>query len=86
MTGEQDAAEPDQPAHDLLVDPRAIRVSLAGPSIHADVMPIVIEPAAVPLAPSRDGPGSLDALDDPGDRTQSDRRSGRGRPRATTSS
>jgi biotin carboxyl carrier protein len=66
VTGEQDAAGPDQPAHDPLIDPRAIRASLAAPSIHADVAPIVIEPAAVPLAPSRDRPGTLDALDDTG--------------------
>jgi biotin carboxyl carrier protein len=35
-----------------MVDPRAVRVSLAPTSAHADVAPIVVEPPAVPLAPS----------------------------------
>jgi glutaconyl-CoA decarboxylase len=63
---EHDTAETDKPSPDPLVDPRAIRVSLAGASIHADVPPIVIEPAAVPLAPSPETAGTDEARDRPG--------------------
>jgi biotin carboxyl carrier protein len=43
---------PEAPAADRIVDPRAVRVALGLAAAHADMAPIVIEPAVVPLAPA----------------------------------
>ena len=39
-------------APDRLVDPRAVRVALGAAAAHAEAVPIVLEPPAVPLAPA----------------------------------
>ena len=40
-------------ATERLVDPRAVRVALGPTSAHADLAPTIVEPPAVPLAPSQ---------------------------------
>ena len=44
------AATPTTPVR--ILDPRAVRVAAAGSAAHAGLLPIVIEPPAVPLAPA----------------------------------
>jgi biotin carboxyl carrier protein len=43
---------PVAPAPARIVDPRAVRVALGKAAAHAETTPIVIEPAAMPLAPA----------------------------------
>ena len=45
------APSDDRPT-ERLVDPRAVRVALGPTSSHADLAPMIVEPPAVPLAPS----------------------------------
>jgi biotin carboxyl carrier protein len=50
--------DPALPAEDRIVDPRAVRIALGGSAAHAGVPSIVVEPAAVPLAPAPHSTGT----------------------------